>query len=71
MLKNPGEGKVPFQDEVPAIFNLIYRVLPLQVDRLAVLFRELRPRQPGPVVQALFEDGGAELVGTLLECFRV
>jgi hypothetical protein len=71
VLKNLVDGKVPLENEVAAIFDLIDRVLPLQMDGLAVFFRELRTQQPGPVVQSLFDGGRAEVVGGRLQCLRV
>jgi hypothetical protein len=57
LLEDLVDRKVTLEDEVAAIFDLIYRIVTLQIDGRAVLFRELRPQQPGPVVQA-FLDGG-------------
>ena len=51
------DRKVTLEDEVAAIFDLIYRIVTLQIDGRAILSRELRAQQPGPVIQA-FLDGG-------------
>ena len=66
MLQYPVDGEVPLEDKVPAIFDLIDGVVALQVHGLAVLFRELGTQQPGPVVQALFDGGRAQVIGCRL-----
>ena len=63
VLEDPVDRKVPLENEVAAVFDLIDGVLTLQINGIAVLFGELRTQQPGPVVQTLFDDGSAELVG--------
>ena len=54
---------MPLEDKVAAIFDLIDRIVTLQIDGRAVLFRELRAQQPGPVVRALFYRGRSQLIG--------
>jgi hypothetical protein len=62
-LKDPVDREVPFEDEILAVFDLIDRLVALQIDSLAILLRELRTQQPGPVIQPLFNDGGAQFIG--------
>ena len=71
MLEDPVDRKVPLENEVAAIFDLIDRVVTLQIDGSAVLFGELRAQQPGPVVQALLDGGRAQVIGGRLQCLRV
>ena len=64
-------GEVPLEDEVAAIFDLIYRIATVQIDGRAVFFRELRNQQPGPVIQTLLDGGRAQLIGGRLQCIGV
>jgi hypothetical protein len=63
VLEDAMDREVPFEDEVPAVFDLIDGVVALQVHGLAILFRKLGTQQPTPVVQPFLDDGSAQLVG--------
>src|SRR5438128_12553987 len=65
--ENLMDRKVPFEDEVPAVFDLIDRVVSAQVDGLAILLGKLGRQKPTPVVQTLLEDGSAQLIGSRLQ----
>src|SRR3954451_8798284 len=70
-LKDLVDWEVPFEDEVAAVFGLVDGVATLQVDSLAVAVGKLRRQQPAPVVQALLDDAGAQLVCRRLQGLRV
>jgi len=71
VLENLVDGEMPFEDEVPAVFDLVDGVIAAQVDGLAILLGKLGTKQPTPVVQPLFDEGRAQLVGGRLERLRV
>ena len=61
------DGKVPFEDEVAAIFDLRDGIEARQLDPFALLDGELRPEDQGPIVEPFANDVGAQLVGGGLE----
>ena len=61
------DGKVAFEDEVPAVLDLGDGVEPRQVHLAAFLFGELRPQNEGPVIELLADHGGAQPVGRRLQ----
>src|ERR1700682_412181 len=65
------DGEVPLEDEIPTVFDLIDRVVAAQVYGLAILLRKLGREKPTPVVQALLDEGSAQLVGSRLQRLRV
>jgi hypothetical protein len=62
---------VATHDQIPAVLDLLERVVPRQVGRGAVARRELRTHGPGPVLQPLPNDGRAEPVRSRLQRQRV
>jgi hypothetical protein len=71
VLKDLVDREVSFEDEVAAVLDLVDGVSAAQVDGLAIFFRKLGAEEPTPVVQSFFDDGGAQLVGGRLQCFRI
>src|ERR1700739_1469171 len=65
------DGKVPFEDEVAAIFDLRDRVEARQLDPLTLLDGEFGPEDQGPIVEPFANDVGAQSVGSGLECSDV
>src|SRR6478736_7340608 len=65
------DGKVPFEDEVAAIFDLRDGVEARQLYPLAFLDGELGPEDQGPIVEPFANDVGAQSVGSGLECSDV
>src|SRR4029077_12493124 len=65
------DGKVPFEDEVAAIFDLRDGVEARQLYPLALLDGELGPEDQGPIVEPFANDVGAQSVGSGLECSDV
>src|SRR6516162_6857513 len=61
------DGKVPFEYEVAAIFDLGYGIEARQLYPLALLDGELGPEDQGPIVEPFANDVGAQLVGGGLE----
>src|ERR1700674_2717379 len=51
------------KDEVPAVLDLLERVMPTEVDRGAIFPGKFRADSPGPVLEALANDRRAEAVG--------
>src|SRR5271157_6434315 len=65
------DGKIAAEDEVAAVFDLIEGVGTAQVDGSALPFGELRTQHQRPVIQALANGEGVELVGCSLQGHRV
>ena len=65
------DGKVPFEDEVAAIFDLRDGIEARQLYPVALLDRELGPEDQGPIVEPFANDVGAQSVGSGLECSDV
>ena len=61
------DGKVTFEDEVAAIFDLGDGIEARQLHPLALLDGELGPKDQGPIVEPFANDVGAQLVGGSLE----
>src|SRR6516165_10682927 len=61
------DGKVLLEDEVTAVFDLRDRIEAREIDLLALLGRELRPQDQGPIVKPLADDRGAQFVGGPLQ----
>jgi len=61
------DGKVPFEYEVAAIFDLGDGIEARQLYPLALLDGELGPEDQGPIVEPFANDVGAQLVGGGLE----
>src|SRR6516164_2609795 len=61
-LKSGEAGQRWFEYDVPAIFDLADGIDARQLDLLALLGREFRAEDEGPVVEPLANDVGAELV---------
>jgi hypothetical protein len=64
-------GKMTAEDEMAAVLDLVQRIIAPQVDGCPVLRGELGCHDPGPVVEALAKDVGAEATGSGLERFEV
>jgi hypothetical protein len=63
--------KVLAEDQIPAVLDLLDRIVPAQVDRLAIFLREFGPGQKGPVVESLLEDvGGCSTMARRDGCTR-
>ena len=60
------DGEVTLEDEVPAVFYLLNRVMTIQRDGLPLFLGKLGPDRQSPVVQPLFDDRGAQTVGSRL-----
>ena len=65
------DGKVPFEDEVAAIFDLRDGIEARQLDPLALLDGEFGPEDQGPIIEPFANDVGAQFVGSGLECSDV
>jgi len=63
-LKNLVDGEMAAEDEMAAVLDLVQRIIAPQVDGCPVLRGELGCHDPGPVVQALAKDVGAEAIGS-------
>ena len=63
MLEDFVDWKMSFENEVPAIFDLVEGIFAAEVDGLPVLVGKLRSQEPSPVVQALLNDFGVQFVG--------
>ena len=59
------------KDQIPAVLDLLERVVTTEVDRGAIALGELRPDGPGPVLEALANDGRTEAVGGRLQGGRI
>jgi len=70
-LENLVNGEVPVENEVPTVLDLINRVAATKMDGPSILFRELGTQQPSPVIQPLFDDRRAQLIGSDLQRLRV
>src|SRR5207248_4625511 len=57
------DGEVLLEDEVAAVFDLRDRIEARELDLLALLGRELRPQDQGPIIEPLADDGGAQFIG--------
>ena len=64
-------GEVAFENEIPAVLDLVDGIGALQVNGFTFFFGELGAEQPGPVIQSLPDDRGAQAVGAGLHCLRV
>src|SRR6201998_3399668 len=62
------DGKVPFEDEVAAIFDLRDGGARGKLSQLALLDGELGPEDQGQIVEPFANDVGAQSVGSGLEC---
>src|SRR5438034_7801855 len=62
------DGKVPLEDEVAAILDLRDGVEARQVELGALLLRELRPEDEGPIVEPRADDLRAQSVSRRLQC---
>ena len=56
-------GRMATKDEVPAVLDLLKRVMPTEVDRGTIFLGKFRADGPGPVLEALANDRRAEAVG--------
>ena len=63
VLKDLVDRKVPLENEVAAVFDLVDGVFAVQVNGLTVFLRKLGAEKPTPVVQSFFDDGSAQFVG--------
>ncbi len=65
------DGETSPEDQIPAVFNLLNRIVAFQVDHLSIGFGKLRPHDPGPVIQTLADEIGAQSVSRGLQGGRV
>src|ERR1700739_3836354 len=61
------DGKVPFEDEVAAIFDLRDGIEARQLDPLALLDGEFGPEDQGPIVEPFANGVGAQSAGRGLD----
>src|SRR5690348_8065197 len=59
------------EDEIPAVLDLLNRMVALQIDRLSIGFAELRSYDQSPVIEALADDIGIQAVGGGLQGGRI
>ena len=71
VLKDLVDGEMAFENEVPAVFNLIDGIFAIQGDGFTIFFGKLGAEEPTPVVQPLFDGSSAELVRGGLQRLRV
>ena len=64
-------GEVATEDEIPAVLDLLHRIVASQINRLAIRFGEFRPHDQSPVIEALADDIGIEAIGGGLRGRRI
>ena len=53
-----GEGPLAAEDEIPAVLDLLNRIVPLQIDGFPIGFEKLRPDDQSPAIEALADEIG-------------
>jgi len=59
-------GEVPSKDQIPTVFHLLQRVMASEMDGRTVFLGKLGRYDPGPVIELVANDLGAETVGGCL-----
>jgi hypothetical protein len=71
VLEDLVDRKVPLENEVAAVFDLVDGVFAVQVNGLTVFLRKLGAEKPTPVVQPFLNGGRSQLIGGRLQSLRV
>src|SRR5271166_4227054 len=70
-LEDPVNRKVPFENEVPAVFDLADRIEAAQIHGRALAFGELRSEYQSPVIEAFPDLVGGEAIRCRLQGLRI